>query len=96
MCDVCNHTPCLSACPNAGDPPVVGRCCLCHDPIYAGDEYAVYQSHEYCEPCLDDMPTCRLVQLFGGDWKIGEADLYKGPDPDLEYERMREERMFSA
>lgn len=74
MCQVCHHNPCLSACPNAGDPPAVAVCCECGEPINPGDEYAVIDGEAYCEYCLEDKPLCVLIPLCGGEWNTARLE----------------------
>lgn len=54
MCDVCRQTPCASACPNAPEPPVFGRCACCGFKIYDGDDYYDIGGDIYCEECVED------------------------------------------
>ncbi len=69
MCEICYHSPCLSGCPNAPDPPAAFRCHGCEEAIYPEDEYARIDGVEYCEDCIDNMPYCVLVPMLGGEWK---------------------------
>ena len=69
MCEICYHSPCLSGCPNAPDPPAAFRCHGCEEAIYPEDEYARIDGVEYCEDCIDNMPYCVLIPKLGGEWR---------------------------
>ena len=73
MCQVCRHSPCLSGCPNAPDPPTVTKCRKCGESITPGYEYARIDGLDYCEECIDSMPYCELIPLLGGEWKTVQA-----------------------
>ena len=38
MCKICRQHPCHNMCPNAVAPPAVGKCAICGEDIYKGDE----------------------------------------------------------
>lgn len=81
MCSLCMKSPCDSRCPNAPDPQAVTDCARCHNKIYPGEEYATIDGLDYCECCIEDMPSSELVTLFGGEWKKAtEDDLDDGYD----------------
>lgn len=54
MCDICLHTPCLGACPNAPEPPIFEHCVECGEPIYRGDDYYELGGECYCETCVQN------------------------------------------
>ena len=64
MCEICLHTPHLPGCPEAPEPHSIGRCALCGDPIFVGEEYAegmdIY--HPYC---LEDLSVDEWIKLAG-------------------------------
>lgn len=74
MCQICSMSRCSSGCPNAPEPQRVTTCHLCREPIVPGDEYARINGLDYCENCIDDMPYCELVQLFGGEWNTAREE----------------------
>lgn len=76
MCDVCFRTPCSGRCPNAPEPEGVATCSRCENPIFVGEEYAIFDEKCYCEQCLIDMPYSEIVTLFGGQWKIAQEVSY--------------------
>lgn len=80
MCDICLSSPCLPGCPNAPDPPSIGECESCREPIFVGDEYAEIEGEKYCKDCLDDFTTSDWLDLFGE--KIREAEAL---EPDYDY-----------
>lgn len=63
MCEICYHSPCLSGCPNAPDPPAAFRCHGCEEAIYPEDEYARIDGVEYCEDCIDNMPYSDMANV---------------------------------
>lgn len=54
MCEICHRSICPSACPNAPEPPVCGRCEECGGDIREGDEYYKIGEHIFCESCVKD------------------------------------------
>lgn len=89
MCDICRTHPCRPSCPNAPEPPAVATCTRCKGEVLVGEEFAVIDGDPYCESCLEDMPICELVTLFGGQWKKAtEDDIDDGSD--YEYDRRKE------
>lgn len=64
MCDTCLHSPCLSGCPNE-IVPIIGVCKRCRNDIEYGMEYLDHDSGFICAECLDDMPLCELMSMFG-------------------------------
>lgn len=43
-------------------------CSICNV-LCTGEAHAIIDKKCYCEMCLEDMPMCLLVPLFGGEWK---------------------------
>ena len=53
MCEICHAHPCVSACPNAPEPPMVFICSGCGGAIYDGEWYWEIMGEQYCEECVD-------------------------------------------
>lgn len=80
MCEICLHSPCLSRCPNAPDPPTVWKCQNCGEPIMVGDEYTEIDGDHYHEECAKDNAA---VETFAGflicdDVAFVRTELIKG------------------
>ena len=81
MCDICLSSPCLPRCPNAPEPPSIGKCEHCGEPIHIGENYADIDGGLSCEDCLDDFSTSEWLDVLGVSLK--EAEPY---EPDCEYD----------
>ncbi|MBP0988966.1 MAG: hypothetical protein J6S92_11895 [Oscillospiraceae bacterium] len=56
MCDICQHTPCISGCPNKKPDHAV--CEECGREIYIGDEYVIDEEQSgmlLCDKCADSL-----------------------------------------
>lgn len=74
MCSICRSYPCLSGCPNAPDPPSIGDCEYCREPIFVGDEYAEIDGEKYHKECLDEFSTSDWLEKLGESIKEAELD----------------------
>lgn len=54
MCDICGKYPCDSRCPNAPEPELFGKCCMCGEKIFDGDTYYDIEGEYWCEDCIDE------------------------------------------
>ena len=52
MCDICQHSPCLSRCPNAPEPEKVYQCEHCGEDIIEGEEYIEIYDNYYHLDCF--------------------------------------------
>ena len=58
MCELCQHHPCITRCPNYEEKPVC--CCdICGEDIFAGDVYYEikvegFVTQNICEDCIED------------------------------------------
>lgn len=73
MCEICLHSPCLSGCPNAPDPPTVWKCEYCGESIVVGDEYVEIDGDHYHRECAQDEAYELLLEKCGA--KEGTAEL---------------------
>ena len=54
MCRYCRRSICPSNCPSAPEPPIYGRCEVCYEKIYDGDEYYKIGEHTFCASCVHE------------------------------------------
>lgn len=75
MCDICMHSPHLPGCPEEPEPHEIGKCALCGDPIYTGEEYAQGMDLYHVD-CLENLSLSEWMDIAGlvpqvateGDW----------------------------
>ena len=72
MCEECRQTYCPTGCPNVPEPPIVLRCSICGEPIYAGELYV--EELDLCAACLDALSRQQILDLFGYGLVAAEAE----------------------
>lgn len=79
MCDICQHTPCISGCPNKKPDHAV--CEECGASIYVGNDYVIDEEQSgmiLCEKCANkimDEYQRRIDTLYYGMDKLTEEVL---------------------
>lgn len=74
MCDICQHNPCLSRCPNAPEPAKVYRCEFCGEDIVEGEEYIEIGGNYYHEDCFVDNAVEIVKNDFGAFTGVAEVE----------------------
>ena len=69
MCDLRNHFPCLSGCPNAEEEQPVCTCHKCKEPIFEGDRIAEIDGHILCESCVEGIKASDWLKMIGSEWQ---------------------------
>lgn len=88
MCDLCQHYPCKTACPNYEEKPVC-YCDICGEGIFNGDMYYNIKvegvNPQYiCEDCIEDCKTY-------AEWDEPDPDCWELADRPYEESKYEEE-----
>ena len=73
MCDICLSPTCPPGCPNAPEPPDIGKCAHCGGSIYVGEEFAV-GTDIYHLDCLEDLTVSEWMDAAGMTTQIVTED----------------------
>lgn len=73
MCDICQHNPHLSGCPNAPDPVPVLACVQCGEGIWDGDRFLDLDSGPVCMDCLRDMTVEEVLGIVGERLSVAQG-----------------------
>lgn len=65
MCEECYMTFCPMGCPNYGSSEPIGRCEICGDYIYQGEEYLASDNKLYCASCVENFDTDKILLVCG-------------------------------
>lgn len=79
MCKICRCTPCAALCPNADPLPVVGKCAICGEDIYKGDDIYTNGNEAVHAECRKGYTVEELLSL--NDLNVTDPIRY-ADDPD--------------
>lgn len=74
MCDICQHNPCLSRCPNSPEPEKVYQCECCGEDIVEGEEYIKIYDNYYHEDCFINNSVAIVEKEFDASTGVAEVE----------------------
>ena len=87
MCSVCRTYPCRSGCPNDYGWKKVGKCSLCDESIYVGEEIIDIDGDLYHNDCIEEASVEEVAKLLDIDVKdILEMCDIKVKEAEVEYD----------
>ena len=79
MCEICRQMICPGTCPNADEPSIIGKCTLCGENIYKGDDIYTNGNEAVHADCRKGYTVEELLSL--NDLNVTDPIRY-ADDPD--------------